>query len=117
CCHVDHRCWCHVFDILLSCYLDHPALLSFPTRRSSDLNNSGKLGDGSMRIPFTMSSKWRWGPVEYPVEPTVPRRCSISTVSPPRSEEHTSELQSRFDLVCRLLLEKKKNSKSQEPNR
>src|SRR5437868_12747725 len=28
--------------------------------------------------------------------------------SEPRSEEHTSELQSRFDLVCRLLLEKKK---------
>src|SRR5699024_12730327 len=42
--------------------------------------------------------------------PTAPRprgavggRC--------RSEEHTSELQSRFDLVCRLLLEKKKSSK------
>src|SRR5699024_12441908 len=34
-----------------------------------------------------------------------PRQC----ISPgyPRSEEHTSELQSRFDLVCRLLLEKK----------
>src|SRR5699024_12269726 len=30
-----------------------------------------------------------------------------------RSEEHTSELQSRFDLVCRLLLEKK-NDKAQE---
>src|SRR5579875_1530065 len=28
---------------------------------------------------------------------------------PPRSEEHTSELQSHSDLVCRLLLEKKKN--------
>src|SRR5699024_11917438 len=28
----------------------------------------------------------------------------------PRSEEHTSELQSRFDLVCRLLLEKKKHT-------
>src|SRR2546428_6576285 len=28
----------------------------------------------------------------------------------PRSEEHTSELQSRSDLVCRLLLEKKKNN-------
>src|SRR5207248_9911426 len=27
---------------------------------------------------------------------------------PPRSEEHTSELQSPYDLVCRLLLEKKK---------
>src|SRR6266704_7185046 len=31
------------------------------------------------------------------------------TPSSGRSEEHTSELQSRFDLVCRLLLEKKKN--------
>src|SRR5438105_9533675 len=29
-----------------------------------------------------------------------------------RSEEHTSELQSRVDLVCRLLLEKKKNTKN-----
>src|SRR5699024_12008893 len=28
-----------------------------------------------------------------------------------RSEEHTSELQSRFDLVCRLLLEKKKTKR------
>src|SRR5699024_11381106 len=31
-----------------------------------------------------------------------------------RSEEHTSELQSRFDLVCRLLLEKKKKKKRKE---
>src|SRR2546428_5569896 len=31
----------------------------------------------------------------------------------PRSEEHTSELQSRSDLVCRLLLEKKKKIKGQ----
>src|SRR5438067_3032727 len=31
-----------------------------------------------------------------------------------RSEEHTSELQSRFDLVCRLLLEKKKNSLNED---
>src|SRR5437868_3856951 len=30
----------------------------------------------------------------------------------PRSEEHTSELQSRFDIVCRLLLEKKKSNSS-----
>src|SRR5207249_8950779 len=30
-----------------------------------------------------------------------------------RSEEHTSELQSRFDLVCRLLLEKKKLNKKE----
>src|SRR5437868_9903432 len=37
--------------------------------------------------------------------PRNPCTCMWST---PRSEEHTSELQSRFDLVCRLLLEKKK---------
>src|SRR5438067_10249512 len=36
-----------------------------------------------------------------------PRRAVVA-----RSEEHTSELQSRFDLVCRLLLEKKKTQPS-----
>src|SRR5699024_12184932 len=35
---------------------------------------------------------------------------TASAKSSPRSEEHTSELQSRFDLVCRLLPEKKKNN-------
>src|SRR5699024_12804376 len=33
-----------------------------------------------------------------------------------RSEEHTSELQSRFDLVCRLLLEKKKKKTAKRQN-
>src|SRR2546422_3625802 len=50
------------------------------------------------------------------------RRCSIcpgreatsSCSAPPRSEEHTSELQSRLHLVCRLLLEKKKRLHSIE---
>src|SRR5204862_6670981 len=37
--------------------------------------------------------------------PASPNRTSSAS----RSEEHTSELQSRRDLVCRLLLEKKKN--------
>src|SRR5437868_10558210 len=37
------------------------------------------------------------------------RRCARL-----RSEEHTSELQSRFDLVCRLLLEKKKIKKNHD---
>src|SRR5437868_5275188 len=36
--------------------------------------------------------------------PAAGRTCGL------RSEEHTSELQSRFDLVCRLLLEKKKKT-------
>src|SRR5699024_8086935 len=39
------------------------------------------------------------------------------TVNDGRSEEHTSELQSRFDLVCRLLLEKKKKKPYQVCNK
>src|SRR2546430_7804763 len=35
-----------------------------------------------------------------------------ASVAPLRSEEHTSELQSQSNLVCRLLLEKKKNNKA-----
>src|SRR3712207_985708 len=38
------------------------------------------------------------------------RRCGFITASGTRSEEHTSELQSRQYLVCRLLLEKKKKN-------
>src|SRR5207248_6670137 len=51
-----------------------------------------------------------------------PIRCSVmirsstggshSRYHAPRSEEHTSELQSPYDLVCRLLLEKKKKKKN-----
>src|SRR5699024_12262670 len=43
-----------------------------------------------------------------PVEQSAHRRIVERTQGEHRSEEHTSELQSRFDLVCRLLLEKKK---------
>src|SRR5207249_10928064 len=46
------------------------------------------------------------------VNAVAPRSCLRR-----RSEEHTSELQSRFDLVCRLLLEKKKKkNKNYEKN-
>src|SRR3989475_4066971 len=40
---------------------------------------------------------------------------SLETYLIARSEEHTSELQSQSNLVCRLLLEKKKKTKSAEP--
>src|SRR5690349_793314 len=50
--------------------------------------------------------------------PFLPRRHhkypSYSRPDLPRSEEHTSELQSRRDLVCRLLLEKKKKKKKKK---
>src|SRR5437773_6028356 len=47
--------------------------------------------------------------------PAPNRRSSpLSSVMKPRSEEHTSELQSHHDLVCRLLLEKKNTQKTQQ---
>src|SRR5207249_7017475 len=42
--------------------------------------------------------------------PASSERPFMSDANFARSEEHTSELQSRFDLVCRLLLEKKKKT-------
>src|SRR3712207_8663104 len=55
----------------------------------------------SLRTAFTRSASLRCSSAVSPCRPTEPRR------STGRSEEHTSELQSRQYLVCRLLLEKK----------
>src|SRR5207249_8346292 len=52
------------------------------------------------------SPTWAVCPTPASSWPPTPRSSTRS-----RSEEHTSELQSRFDLVCRLLLEKKKKKK------
>src|SRR5438034_2908205 len=75
-------------------YRDHRHLHSFPTRRSSDLSsrtNGVTPGTSSTSTPSETS-----------------RRSSLPTAATRRrSEEHTSELQSHSDLVCRLLLEKK----------
>src|SRR5204863_2548142 len=45
-----------------------------------------------------------------------PGGCRGQAAGPLRSEEHTSELQSRRDLVCRLLLEKKKKMREELPD-
>src|SRR5438105_6804155 len=60
----------------------------------------------STLFPYTTLFRSRW-----PSCPAWARRRAWGPVPAPtrRSEEHTSELQSRVDLVCRLLLEKKKN--------
>src|SRR2546421_7985881 len=47
--------------------------------------------------------------------PCLPPRTSGTRQVPARSDQHTSELQSRSDLVCRLLLEKK-NERRLRPN-
>src|SRR5690606_38631157 len=57
--------------------------------------------------------EWRRGALEVLREPLEAGQVTVSRAArsigfPARSEEHTSELQSRENLVCRLLLEKKK---------
>src|SRR2546429_7194818 len=69
-----------------------PRSTLFPTRRSSDLARR-QSGDA---VPVG------------PPRPAGERGLVLGVV---RSEEHTSELQSRLHLVCRLLLEKKKKKK------
>src|SRR5436305_11496650 len=71
--------------------VDHIELHSFPTRRSSDLRDTGAARNARCRPGGAVPSRAR------------PARAGA------RSEEHTSELQSRPHLVCRLLLEKKKD--------
>src|SRR5688572_32769024 len=72
------------------CYVFHRRLHSFPTRRSSDL---------AAMIPSNPSC--------CTSSPSCPDSCRSTTV---RSEEHTSELQSQSNLVCSLLLVKKKTN-------
>src|SRR5207253_10531311 len=94
----------------------HRDLHSFPTRRSSDLSRKEvvilKL-HGS--IDWFDRAQYRereaafaaQGSRSRPPHPVFANTASLDVV-PLRSEEHTSELQSRGHLVCRLLLEKKK---------
>src|SRR5207248_10421289 len=82
-------------------YPAHRDLHSFPTRRSSDLMITllvlvaffARSAAPAMAVAPIKLNSWA-GTIDFSEEG--------------RSEEHTSELQSPYDLVCRLLLEKKK---------
>src|SRR5437867_13220304 len=79
------------------------ALHSFPTRRSSDLGAGaaeGAVDAANLLKPMLARGELR----------AVGATTKLAT-GQHRSEEHTSELQSPYDLVCRLLLEKKKTQK------
>src|SRR5437870_11113360 len=85
-------------------------------RSSSVFDNSGVF----LRFPALGSNNpandWRLAVdrgYEVQIEARGYNPDTNSTGSPSRSEEHTSELQSRGHLVCRLLLEKKKAGRSQ----
>src|SRR5205807_9283389 len=107
-----HRTRCPSPSLLCS-YLysppDHRALHSFPTRRSSDLSAPPLLSPRQIRnVACAMNL-----PHRHPRSQALPgnalyARLCLARRSLGRSEEHTSELQSPCNLVCRLLLEKKK---------
>src|SRR5437879_8554462 len=89
--------------VLFLLSVDRRDLHSFPTRRSSDLGayaiqgKGAALGEGIRGDFFGVMG--------------LPLRLALELLERfgvPRSEEHTSELQSPIYLVCRLLLEKKK---------
>src|SRR5207247_6604352 len=94
---------------LFSSFAPHCALHSFPTRRSSDLPTPPFLS-GTCMACCSRRGRWPW-----PRRPV--RLLSILAGQLVRSEEHTSELQSRVDIVCRLLLEKKKKNKKRTCDR
>src|SRR5205807_9275173 len=96
----------------------HRALPSFPTRRSSDLSPEARRA--LLAYPWPGNVRELRNTIERAVLLSPPgslelgplraRRAQAERGSD-RSEEHTSELQSPCNLVCRLLLEKKNNTK------
>src|SRR5260370_31055259 len=69
----------------------------------------------STLFPYTTLFRSLWMRKTSAQQPPSMTRSAASTLRPARSEEHTSELQSHLNLVCRLLLEKKKKSSQTSP--
>src|SRR5260221_2288565 len=63
----------------------------------------------SLGLGIDLDESLLFGALISPTDPIAVLGILRSASAPKRSEEHTSELQSHSDLVCRLLLEKKKN--------
>src|SRR5690606_41292571 len=95
----------HVSILCFGSYGAHRHHNSFPTRRSSDLRSWAWWLAASPR-----GRTWTSRPTTSACS-TGPWRTSALRPAASRSEEHTSELQSREKLVCRLLLEKKKKTR------
>src|SRR5438046_5132641 len=98
-----------MLPVVFSSHAAHRHFHSFPTRRSSDLTvRSDTLStsaiSASVRPPKKRNSTtWLCRSSSFD---------KVVSASSRRSEEHTSELQSLTNLVCRLLLEKKKTRTS-----
>src|SRR5438552_6909563 len=95
-----------------------PTSTPFPTRRSSDLDTVDPTSPAivlyspsNTAAPYYAEFGWvpaTGSTVRIPDQNTMWEQEGFGNLTPSRSEEHTSELQSPDHLVCRLLLEKKK---------
>src|SRR5205085_10935376 len=103
--------------VILYCSGALRALHSFPTRRSSDLVLHRNVGGGEraarvLRVALErLADRGTHVDLVEQIQATSqiePERHRAQPERAQRSEEHTSELQSQSNLVCRLLLEKKK---------
>src|SRR5207253_9024984 len=104
-----------LYEFLFHTSAHHGVLHSFPTRRSSDLAGGKELRERAkpqtirrqrVLVRLLRGFHQSRGDVEAP-EGERDIRVGLPDFADGRSEEHTSELQSRGHLVCRLLLEKK----------
>src|SRR5207248_11551908 len=96
-----------------------PTSTLFPyTTLFRSLGRVGIGGAGNDRDPRDLEHHLRELPQLALIQNRIPRRRITGNkqahCANMRSEEHTSELQSPYDLVCRLLLEKKKKKKKQK---
>src|SRR5688572_31464043 len=96
-----------------TCSAVHPDLHSFPTRRSSDLGADAPAAVAELAPDMVDVNADQGGAgcvvrADDFADDAIARDPDAGTF---RSEEHTSELQSQSNLVCRLLLEKKKKNK------
>src|SRR5690242_21579909 len=98
----------------MSIYVNPPVLHPFPTRRSSDLQHVVLRQVDGAEILRRVEQH---GVTYMCAAPAVVAAALDGAKDwqggeiPGRSEEHTSELQSHVNLVCRLLLEKKKKTR------
>src|SRR5699024_12799856 len=98
------------------CLFNHPATSEIYTLSLHDALPISIFHGGMYLIGVPKAEKVQYVTVSYPevtdgekkITDWEQIRLAVQLTGFLRSEEHTSELQSRFDLVCRLLLEKKK---------
>src|SRR5690606_40742583 len=100
----------HSLRFFFECSGDPRDLHSFPTRRSSDLKAARALlsPGGKLTVLTVIEAIPSYISQYLPQDQQDRNVAETKDQMAARSEEHTSELQSRENLVCRLLLEKKK---------